>query len=1028
MTAPTIFETCRPRPDILAGAVSESDFAADLASVVTGHRARPEYLDPVRFFADTYPTRGLKNLLANVCRRLAGAGGEVAAIFRLDTSYGGGKTHGLIALAHAAGGLKGVPNVAEFVDPSLLLAGRVRIAAFDGENADPANGRSMEDGVLAYTPWGEIACALAGKSGYERVRLSDERRVAPGAETLRELFGGEPTLILLDELSVYLRKVQRLDDARDQLTAFLTSLFKAVEGAPNAALVYTLAIGKDGRATDAYSEENRFIAERMAEAESVSARKATLLNPTEEDETVQVLRRRLFERIDETRIDEAVDAYREGWAANRDSLAAEAGHPETAEAFRASYPLHPEVLETLTGKTATLGNFQRVRGMLRLLARTIAHLWDERPGDATALHLHHIDPGYEPIRQEIVTRLGQTAYVPAIANDVASSGTESKSLAQEIDAEHHGGMPPYAAYVARTVFLHTLAFNDPLKGLPPEQLRYSVLGPVTDISFIEEARRKFIAESAYLDDRPGAPMRFLAEANLRQIIRREERHVDAGEARAELNDRIRAIFNGKTFDAVPFPGGPFDVPDEVGDGRPKLVVLSWDAVTIGGSVESVPDLVERIYTRKGSEGAALRSLRNNVVFAVADDVRRDDMRRKTYHRLALRELKKPERLIDLAEHQQAKVRELEARSEQELAIAIQQCYRHVFYPSRNRVGASDVDLAHSALDMHSTSDQPGAGQQQIVRALRDLRKLRLAEDEPDSPAYVRDRTPLKKGQITTLALRDEFRRDPALPMLVGDDIFIRGVRRGVEQGEYVYRRGDLLYGPGDPQASIGIDEQSVVFTMAYARNTGIWPRPKPGGHPERPSPTRPEGDRPVRPGVREERGTYGVGGVRGVGGVAGVGGGGPSPEPPPGSFTAEGVLREALVRLWEQARAKEVERIGALKIRMFESGDAFRLLGAIGAVSGAEKVVTITGGYETRDGGSFMLEFRGPVPDAQPVREFLEPQLRDADSRDLQAGFELTFADGLAMKGDAAEKLTERLARFASGAAYVSATAEVTPR
>ena len=109
-------------------------------------------------------------------------------------------------------------------------------------------------------------------------------------------------------------------------------------------------------------------------------------------------------------------------------------------------------------------------------------------------------------------------------------------------------------------FLHTLAFNDPLKGLSPEQLRYSILCPAMDISFIEEARRKFIAESAYLDDRPGAPMRFLAEANLRQIIRREERHVDAGEARAELNERIRQIFSGNVFDTVRFPGGPFDVP------------------------------------------------------------------------------------------------------------------------------------------------------------------------------------------------------------------------------------------------------------------------------------------------------------------------------------------------------------------------------------------------------------------------------------------------------------------------------------
>ena len=1012
MTIPTIFETCRPRADVLEGSVAEADFAADLAQVIIGG-GNEEYRDPARFFANTYPTRGLKNLLANVCRRLTGAGGEVAAIFRLDTSYGGGKTHGLIALTHAARGMNGVSGVEEFVDPSLLPEGNVRIAAFDGENADPANGRAMGDGVLAHTPWGEIAYALAGKDGHARVRNSDESRIAPGAETLRELFGGEPVLILLDELSVYLRKVSNLDDAYDQLTAFLTSLFKAVEGAPNAALVYTLAIGKDGRATDAYNAENQFIADNMAEAESVSARKATLLNPTEEDETIQVLRRRLFESIDEASAATAIEAYRELWAANRDSLAGDATRSETAEIFRSSYPLHPEVLETLTGKMATLNNFQRVRGMLRLLARTISHLWEERPPDAAAIHLHHIDPGYEPIRMEIVTRLGQSAYVPAIANDIDAGETGKKALAQEIDAEYHGGLPPYAVYVARTVFLHTLAFNDPLKGLPPEQLRYSVLCPAADITFIDEARKKFIAESAYLDDRPGAPMRFLAEANLSQIIRREEQHVDAGEARAELNDRIRHIFGGKTFDAACFPGGPFDVPDEVGDGRPKLAVLAYDGVTVGGSVESVPELIERIYSRKGSEGSALRALRNNLVFAVADDARKDEMRRKAYLRLALRELKKPERLTDLAEHQQAKVRELEARSEQELAIAIQQCYRHIFYPSRDRVGVEGVDLAHSAIDMHSASDQPGAGQRQIERALRDLGKLRLPEDEPDSPAYVRDRTPLKKGEITTLALRDEFRRDPALPILIGDDIFIRGVRRGIEQGEYVYRCGELLFGPGDPSANIVIDEQSVVFTIAFAKNASIWPRPTPGE-----SSSAEASDGEINEAGGAPTGDPGAGpGVEPVGG-----------HPPgvvPGSFTAEGVLKEALIRLWEQARAKEVEAVGVLTIRLFEAGDAFRLLGAVGAVSGAEKIVTIAGGYETRDGGSFELEFRGPVSDAQPLKEFLEPQLRDATNKNLEASFALTFAEGLPMPGDAPEKLTERLARFASGAAYVSATAEV---
>ncbi len=996
MTPPTIFDTCRPRPDVLRGAIAEADFAADLAQVMDG-KGSGDYSDPVRFFANTYPTRGLKNLLANVCARLSGAGGEAAAIFRLDTSYGGGKTHGLIALAHAARGLTGVDDADEFIDPARLPDGPVRVAAFDGENADPANGRTMGKGVRAHTPWGELAYALAGKTGFERVKKSDTRGVAPGADTLRELFGGEPTLILLDELSVYLRKVQQVGAARDQLTAFLTSLFKAVEGEPRAALVYTLAIGKDGRASDAYSAENQFIADRMAEAESVSARKATLLNPTEEDETAHVLRRRLFEKIDSKAAQDVVAAYQSVWSASRDGISADAGRAETADSFRASYPLHPEVLQTLTSKTATLETFQRVRGMLRLLARTIAHLWEARPADATAIHLHHIDPGNEPIRQEIVTRLQQSAYVPAIANDVAGTGG-NRSLAQDLDAQHHGGLPPYAAYVARTIFMHTLAFNDPLKGVAPEQLRYSMLSPELDISFIEDARKRFLSESAYLDDRPGAPMRFLAEANLTQIIRREEQHVDAGDSRAELNDLIVRIFRGGPFDALPFPGGPFDVADDVGDGRPRLVVVAYDAVTVGES-ENLPDLVRRIHLRKGSDGSALRVLRNNVVFVVADDKRRNEMRRHASRRLALRELKRPERLADLAEHQREKVRELEARSEQELAIAVQQCYRHVFYPSRHRMDGADVDLAHSAIDVHSTSDQPGAGQQHIARVLADLNKLRRAEDEPDSPAYVRDRTPLRKGEITTLALRNEFRRDPGLPMLIGDDVFIRGVRLGVEQSEYVYRRGDLLFGPGDPSAEIVIDEQSVILTMAFARNRGIWPRPAPGPpEPEPPVPPEPEPPfpPPQPPGKVRER-----------------------PE-----LSAEGVLRDALTQLWEQARGRNIERIGRLTVRMFEAGDAFRLLSSVGSVRGAEKVVSFVGGYETRDGGSFQIEFRGPVTDAQPLREFLEPQLRDARERNLEAGFELTFTEGLSMTGDAAEALTERLTRFAGGAAYVSATAQ----
>ncbi|MBP8258762.1 MAG: ATP-binding protein [Verrucomicrobia bacterium] len=1019
MTLRTVFETCVPRDDVLKGTITEADFAADLAKVIRGN-ASDDYQKPDRFFANTYPTQGLKNLLRNVLACLSGDASASAAIFRLDTSYGGGKTHGLIALTHAANGMKGVVNVAEFVDAKFVPKTKIRIAAFDGENADPANGRSMGDGVLAHTPWGELAYSLAGKAGYDRVRKSDESHTAPGAETLAELFGGEPSLILLDELSVYLRKARQLHGtaAGEQMSAFLTSLFKAVESNPRVSLVYTLAIGKEGKATDAYTAENQFIADKMAEAESISARKATLLNPTEDHETVQVLLRRLFAKIDAAKAAPVLDAYRSLWLSSKDVLPPDANHPETSEAFRASYPFHPEVLDTLTTKTATLQNFQRVRGMLRLLARTIGQLWQTHPAGATAIHLHHVDLGFEPIRQEIFTKLGRTEFIPAVNHDIV--GGTKKPLAVELDEKHYTGLAPYTTYTARTVFIHSLAFNDQLKGLSMERLRFSTLGPAYDLSFIDAAWKRFRDESAYLDDRPGVPLRFLAEANLTQVIRREETNVDSAQARGELNDRIKTIFGGtagSVFEMVPFPAAPGEVDDDLGNGRPRLAVMAYDGLSVGATVDAIPELITRIFERKGSDGVGLRSLRNHLVFVAADETRSEEMRKKMVRRLALAELIKPGRIDELADHQQRKVRELEGKSELELATAIQQCYRHVFYPSRQRLPGSPVDMAHAAVDIHTASEKPGSGQQQIVRTLRESanQKLRLSEDPPESPGYIRDRTPLKKGQISTATLRDEFRKDPALSIHASDSVLIRAITQGIQQGDYVYRRGELLCGPGDPMASIIIDEQSFVFTMQFAKEKSIWPRPAP-------TPSTPT------TGSETSGTVYPPGAASGslVGHEGGPPTPTPPPPPPPGAITAEGVLKAALTELWEKARKAKFAQVQVLSVRLFDGTDAFRMLGSVNAEKGCSKQVTLTGGYVTTEGGEMQLEFKGAPGDALPVKDFLVPQLNAARERDVQATFILTFNPGLLLAGDAAEKLTERLAKFASGAAYVSATAEAT--
>jgi hypothetical protein len=455
------------------------------------------------------------------------------------------------------------------------------------------------------------------------------------------------------------------------------------------------------------------------------------------------------------------------------------------------------------------------------------------------------------------------------------------------------------------------------------------------------------------------------------------------------------------------------VGDDLGDGRPQLVVISYDAETVRPETQRLPQLVERIFEHTGSQDA-FRQNRNNLVFLVADEQQREIMKQRMVRRLALDAMRAPDVKKQLAEHQQEKLEEYYQRSEQELAIAIQQCYRHLFFPSRtNKVEGTAVDLAHTSLDIHSASERPGSGQVQVLRALSDNRKLLRDDDAPLAPMYVRDRTPLKKGQITTAALRAEFRRDPALPVMIGDQNFVAMVRKGIEEGVYVYRGGELLVGQSDPPAEVKIDEQSFIFTMAYAREQSIWPRPAPAA--------------------------VGVGVTLNAGGGAGAGGsqvhGGPSPPVVnlPGTLTLplgartyrhEAPLREALTRIWEEARRDSVERIAKLSLRVFETTDAFRLLSAVGGVSSASKKVQISAAYETSAAGVLTLSFAGTPEDAAPLKEFLEPQFRAASEHDLQTIFELAFTGGLALDGAAPEDLTERLTRFASGAALVEAWAE----
>src|SRR5947207_16016736 len=100
---PTIFSAVEPRADVLEGILSDAIFAASLDEVVAGS-APAVYGDPATFFAGTHPSAGLHALLDEALGRVGGGKKDAPSVIRLETNLGGGKTHNLIALYHAARG------------------------------------------------------------------------------------------------------------------------------------------------------------------------------------------------------------------------------------------------------------------------------------------------------------------------------------------------------------------------------------------------------------------------------------------------------------------------------------------------------------------------------------------------------------------------------------------------------------------------------------------------------------------------------------------------------------------------------------------------------------------------------------------------------------------------------------------------------------------------------------------------------------------------------------------------------------
>ena len=378
------------RDDLKSGDLPLHLFAADLYEVLMHNGKRPIYEDPEQFFALTFPTYNLRQLVRDVVLRVAGKNDK--AVRQLELTYGGGKTHTLITLLHLVADpdhLPALPAVEEFKQAIGQAPPRARIAGLCFDKLDVETGMEVR-GPSGTTrrlvqPWSILAYQLAGDEGLSVLnagKSTDERESAPAENTLTELLElpvkeGLGVLILIDEVLMYVReKVASDRNWRDRMINFFQYLTQAVTKVDRCCLVASL-LASDPLKSDAFGRQ------LQGEMYDIFQRqREEAVEPVVKEDVAEVLRRRFF-TPDSIRDKDAfrphVQAALKGLF-DIDEQTKKQG-AEAEERFLKSYPFHPDLTEVFYAKWTQLDRFQRTRGVLRTFAMALreAEQWDTSP-------------------------------------------------------------------------------------------------------------------------------------------------------------------------------------------------------------------------------------------------------------------------------------------------------------------------------------------------------------------------------------------------------------------------------------------------------------------------------------------------------------------------------------------------------------------------------------------------------------------------------------------------------------------------
>lgn len=772
-------EVITPHKDVASGRYQQAEFAADLWQVYLGE-GLSEYQHPAEFFRRTFITEGLGKLLINAVRRLGGKGGD--PVVELQTNFGGGKTHSMLALYHLFSGtpaaeLPGSEHVLK--EAKCNVPAHVKRAVVVGTKISPGSPVRKDDGTVVRTIWGEIAWQLGGRAGYEMVREDDENATNPG-DRLKDLFNRySPCLILIDEWVAYARQLHEGSDlpagSFDTQFTFAQTLSESAKTAKDTLLLVSIP-ASDNEIGGDWGQR------ALSRLKNAIGRVESSWRPASPDEGFEIVRRRLFEPITDRQAFVARDAVARAfvgmYGTQYNEFPSECREAEYERRIKMAYPIHPELFDRLYNDWSTLDKFQRTRGVLRLMAAVIHSLWERQDGNL--LIMPATVPIDDPAVQFELTRYLDDQWTPVIAKDV--DGEHSLPLYLDRDVPNLGR---YSACrrVARTIYVGSAPTQRAAnRGIDDRQVKLGSVQPGETVATFGDALRRLTDRATYLYV-DGRRYWYSTQPTVTRLTEDRASQLHEHDVLDEIVRRLREEARSRgDFHRVHACSGSSDIPDER---EARLVILGPEHPYIKGQ-HDCPARIEA-QTILDNRGNSPRNYRNTLVFLSGDAIRLKELLTAIRQYLAWKSICDEREQLNLDPFQSRQADTKRRNVDDTVRVRIPETWQWLLVPGQPEPrGEPDwTDIRLQGTDSLALRVSKKLKNEEMLLVQMGGIRLRLELD----------RVPLWRGDdVAVKQLIEDFATYLYLPRLRDPDVLVAAIREGVsrltwEADTFAYAQG-----------------------------------------------------------------------------------------------------------------------------------------------------------------------------------------------------------------------------------------------